>query len=145
MPRSLASLILAVSLVACAGETTSSTTVASISSPPPTTSASTTAVATSTTASATTTDRSTDLPLIRVAGGVKTEGVDVLSVRLGETVRFEIETDVADEVHVHGLDLKFETVPGEKVVVEFVAEAAGIFEIELEGAGMTLFDLEVTP
>jgi heme/copper-type cytochrome/quinol oxidase subunit 2 len=80
-----------------------------------------------------------------VEDGVKTEGLDTLSVRVGETVRFEVEADVADEIHVHGFDLRFETVPDEEVVVEFVAEATGIFEVELEGLGLRLLEVEVTP
>jgi heme/copper-type cytochrome/quinol oxidase subunit 2 len=80
-----------------------------------------------------------------VEDGVKTEGLDTLSVRVGEIVRFEVEADLADEIHVHGFDLRFATVPDEEVLVEFVAEAAGIFEVELEGAGLHLLDVEVTP
>jgi heme/copper-type cytochrome/quinol oxidase subunit 2 len=85
------------------------------------------------------------VPRIKVEDGVKTEGLDTLSVRVGETVRFEVEADVADEIHVHGFDLHFDTVPGEEVLVEFVAEAAGIFEVELEAAELLILDLEVTP
>lgn len=94
---------------------------------------------------ATTTSNPAEVPRIKVEDGVKTEGLDTLSVRVGETVRFEVETDVADEVHVHGYDLLFETIPEEEVVVEFVADATGIFEVELEGLGLTIVDIEVTP
>lgn len=139
--------ILALLVVACVGgaevtttsATTSTSTSTSTSTAPSTTSASTT----TTTASTSTTSQ--DVPLIKVEDGVKTEGLDTLSVRVGETVRFEVEADVSDEIHVHGFDLHFETVPGQEVLVEFVAEATGIFEIELEAAGLHLLDLEVTP
>ena len=80
-----------------------------------------------------------------IENGVKTEGLDTISVRVGETVRFEVEADVADEVHVHGYDLTFETNPGEETLVEFVADATGIFEVELEGSGVSVVDIEVTP
>ena len=86
-----------------------------------------------------------EVPRIKVEDGVKTEGLDTLSVRVGETVGFEVEADVADEIHVHGFDLLFHTIPGEEVLVEFVADAAGIFEVELEAAGLHIIDLEVTP
>ncbi len=85
------------------------------------------------------------MPRIKVEDGVKIEGLDTLSVRVGETVRFEVEADVADEIHVHGYDLLFETIPAEEVLVEFVADATGIFEVELEGLGLTIVDIEVTP
>ena len=86
-----------------------------------------------------------DLLRIKVEDGVKTEGLDTISVRVGETVRFEVETDIADEVHVHGYDLSFETIPDEEILVEFVADATGIFEVEIEGLGLHIVDIEVTP
>ena len=42
------------------------------------------------------------LPHIKVEDGAKISGLDVISVRVGETVRFEVEADIVDEVHVHG-------------------------------------------
>jgi plastocyanin len=100
---------------------------------------------TTTTAAATSTSNSTEVPRIKVEDGVKTEGLDTISVRVGETVRFEVEVDIADEIHVHGYDLRFETIPDEEVLVEFVADATGIFEVELEGLGLPIVDIEVTP
>ena len=85
------------------------------------------------------------MPRITVEGGVKTEGLDTISVRVGETVRFEVEADIADEVHVHGYDLRFETIPDQEILVEFVADATRIFEVELEGLGLSIVDIEVTP
>ena len=85
------------------------------------------------------------MPRIKVEDGVKTEGLDTLSVRVGETVRFEVEADVVDEIHVHGYDLLFATIPEEEVLVEIVADATGIFEVELEELGLTIVDIEVTP
>jgi FtsP/CotA-like multicopper oxidase with cupredoxin domain len=104
----------------------------------------TTNVATTTIAEATTT---TIAPanLIRVEGGVKVEGPDTISVTQGEVVRFQVVADVADEVHVHGYDLFFESIPGEPVLVEFNADATGIFEVELEGGHLGLVNIEVTP
>lgn len=136
--------ILALLVVACVGGAEVTTTSATTSTSTTTTAPSTTSASTTTTTASTTTT-SQDVPLIKVEDGVKTEGLDTLSVRVGETVRFEVEADVSDEIHVHGFDLHFETVPGQEVLVEFVAEATGIFEIELEAAGLHLLDLEVTP
>lgn len=136
--------ILALVVVACDGGAGVTTTSVTTSTSTTTTAPSTTSASTTTTAASTTTT-SQDVPLIKVEDGVKTEGLDTLSVRVGETVRFEVEADVADEIHVHGFDLYFETVPGQEVLVEFVAEATGIFEVELEAAELHLLDLEVTP
>jgi hypothetical protein len=80
-----------------------------------------------------------------VEGGVKEEGPDTISVAQGELVSFEVVADVADEIHVHGFDLLFETAPGELVVVEFTADATGIFEVELEESRLHLVNIEVTP
>jgi plastocyanin len=139
--------VLTLLLAACgAGSTTTTaagittTTTTSIQSTTTDTSPSTTA-----TTAATTTSASLELPLIKVEDGVKTEGLDTISVRVGETVRFEVEADIADEVHVHGYDLSFETIPDEAVLVEFVADATGIFEVEIEGLALHIVDIEVTP
>ncbi|MEX0667381.1 MAG: hypothetical protein WD313_03540 [Acidimicrobiia bacterium] len=139
--------VLTLLLAACgAGSTTTTaagsttTTTTSIQSTTTDTSPSTTA-----TTAATTTSASLELPLIKVEDGVKTEGLDTISVRVGETVRFEVEADIADEVHVHGYDLSFETIPDEAVLVEFVADATGIFEVEIEGLALHIVGIEVTP
>jgi plastocyanin len=141
-------LVLAFLLAAC-GIGTSETTQSAPTTPADVTTtttakSTTTNIATTTTAEATT---STSAPanVIRVEGGVKVEGPDTISVTQGEVVRFQVVADVADEVHVHGYDLFFETVPGEALIVEFNADATGIFEVELEGGHLELVNIEVTP
>ena len=56
-----------------------------------------------------------------------------------------MQADVADEVHVHGYDLMADVSPGRAAVIAFRADAAGVFEVELEDAGKLLFRLRVTP
>ncbi|HEX5721719.1 MAG TPA: hypothetical protein VFZ06_03120 [Acidimicrobiia bacterium] len=145
-PRLLASLALLLAACATGPETTtlgttttqpeitSTTAQTATTEQPPT--APTTAAVTTTTAAQN---------LIRVEGGVKVDGPDTISVAQGETVVFQVVADVADEVHVHGYDLLFETVPGEPIVVEFMADATGIFEVELEESHLDLVNIEVTP
>jgi len=101
-------------------------------------------VTTTTTAVVATTTQ-VEVPLIRVEGGEKIEGLDTLSVRVGEQVVFDVIADVTDEVHVHGYDFHFAVTPGETARVEFTAESTGIFEVELEEAMIHLVDIEVTP
>jgi hypothetical protein len=60
-------------------------------------------------------------------------------------VALEVEADVADHVHVHGYDILRDTEPGQKIRVSFRADIPGVFEIELEDAGLLLTMLEVTP
>lgn len=68
-----------------------------------------------------------------------------ISVDVGTTVRIVIESDVDEEVHVHGYDLYFDVVAGEVTTYDFVADAPGIFEVELHGSGLPLFLFAVEP
>jgi hypothetical protein len=50
---------------------------------------------------------------------------------------------VADEIHVHGYDLKGQVPAGGVGTVQFVADQSGVFEVELESRGAQLAQLEV--
>ena len=79
----------------------------------------------------------------RISGGaVQTDGERV-EVRLGKTVRLVILSDANDELHVHGYELKRQVAAGEELTLEFVADIPGVFEVELEEAGLPLFELRV--
>ena len=143
---SLLVLALVLVLAACGNpDATSTTTAASPTSTSEQSTTTLTTAGTTTPAPAATTTTAAALPLIKVEDGAKTSGLDIISVRVGETVRFEVEADIADEVHVHGYDLSFDTIPDEAILVEFVADATGIFEVEIEGLGLPIVDIEVTP
>ena len=71
--------------------------------------------------------------------------VTKLRFEQGDTVRFRVRSDVADEVHVHGYDLMKDVEPGKEITFSFPAEIAGIFEIELENAGQRIAQLRVDP
>ena len=72
-------------------------------------------------------------------------GPGEFEVQHGERVRLVVESDVSDEVHVHGYDLLADVTPDEPAVIVFRADAPGVFEVELEGAGLPLLELTVTP
>ena len=134
-------------LGACSGggeATTSLSTVVTTTEAIVTTTAPTTTTASTTTTAAPTTTAPAGI-VIRVEGGQVVEGPDVISVAQGETVSFTVVGDAADEIHVHGYDLTFALEPGVPTTVEFVADATGIFEIELHESGALLTELEVTP
>lgn len=80
---------------------------------------------------------------VEVAEG-RVAGPGRVTVPQGSPVRLEVTSDVADEVHVHGYDLKADVAPGSPAVITFTADLAGIFEVELEDAGKLLLQLEVT-
>ena len=64
-------------------------------------------------------------------------------VKLGDNVKLVVETDTADELHVHGYDLIADLVAGEITELTFVAEIPGIFEVEFENSHMQVLELVV--
>src|SRR4051812_34329434 len=52
---------------------------------------------------------------IQVKGGDVVGGVQEIRVKKGEHIRFSVTSDKADEVHVHGYDVKKDVTPGEPV------------------------------
>ena len=65
------------------------------------------------------------------------------SVKRGETVRLVVESDVAEEVHVHGYDKRVPVPAGGSAELSFTADIPGVFEVELEQRHRRLFTLEV--
>jgi heme/copper-type cytochrome/quinol oxidase subunit 2 len=113
--------------------------------------AATTAAATTATGSATSTSEATTstagfsgkLIEIKVTGDQVETAERRVTVATGEKVRIRVQSDVADEVHVHGYDLKKDVAPGKPAVIEFTADVPGSFEVELEEARRKLIDLQV--
>lgn len=155
-------LVLVVMAAACGGDAATPTTTAASTTVPTTvaaTSATTTPpVATTgsseTTSTAATTTTGDDTLVIQVA--VRGDGIGLvvdglvlgsggrIAVDRGTPVRIVTTGEVAEEVHVHGYDLQVAVTPGAEETLEFVADIPGIFEVELEGSGMLLFELEVS-
>jgi hypothetical protein len=52
-------------------------------------------------------------------------------------------TVTGDEVHLHGYDLSADVAPGRPAVIDFTADAPGVFEVELEQAHLRLVELQV--
>jgi plastocyanin len=80
---------------------------------------------------------------ISIVGGQVVGGPARVEVAVGESVTFRITSDAAEEVHVHGYDLKASLTPGTAAEVSFVADIPGVFEVELEGSGLKVADLQV--
>jgi hypothetical protein len=81
---------------------------------------------------------------VQVEGGEVT-GPGEVSVKAGEFIIVIVRADIADEVHIHGYDLLEQVAPGEPAGIPFTADITGVFEVELEGAGLLLFRLTVNP
>jgi FtsP/CotA-like multicopper oxidase with cupredoxin domain len=83
---------------------------------------------------------------IRIAGGKPAGGIKKISLKQGDTARIRVSSrDTSDEIHLHGYDLKRDLKAGGSVQFQFKADAEGIFEIELEGAGVQIGELTVEP
>jgi hypothetical protein len=66
-------------------------------------------------------------------------------VKAGDRVRFVVQADAPEEVHVHGYDISKDVGPGQNARFNFVADLEGIFEIELENSGVQIVELVVEP
>jgi hypothetical protein len=72
-------------------------------------------------------------------------GIAQLTYNRGEEVRFEVDSDVGDEVHVHGYDIMKDVKAGGSVSFDFPATIEGVFEAELEGRKEQILELTVNP
>jgi heme/copper-type cytochrome/quinol oxidase subunit 2 len=81
---------------------------------------------------------------ISVRSGQASGEVGRVAVPLGTPVVLSVTSDAADEIHVHGYDLKAEISAGSTASVSFTANIPGVFEVELEGSRMPLTKLEVS-
>jgi hypothetical protein len=72
-------------------------------------------------------------------------GVATLTVNKGQQVNFTVQSDSAQEIHVHGYDFH-KTVPKNgSVSFSFPAKIDGGFVIELEKPGVQIASLKVQP
>jgi hypothetical protein len=79
-----------------------------------------------------------------VAGGKPQGGIQKLVANKGDEINLEVTSNVADEIHVHGYNLR--TViqrPGRSAHFSFAATIDGIFVIELESRAEQIASLQV--
>lgn len=86
-----------------------------------------------------------EVPTIVIEGGEPAGGVQELEFTAGDQVVFEVDSDVAEEVHVHGYDIEVDVEPGKPAKVDFTADIEGIFEVELEESAVQIAELTVNP
>ena len=82
---------------------------------------------------------------IVIVGGKPEGGVKKLEYQQGDRIQFTVDSDVADEIHVHGYDLMKDVPAGGTVRFSFPAKIEGVFEVELEGRKQQIGELRVTP
>jgi hypothetical protein len=108
-----------------------------------------TATTAATTAAATTaTATSPPAPVFKrivVKNGRPVGGINKITVKQNDRVRFEVDSDVSDGIHVHGYDFHKEVKAGGSVRFDFPAKISGGFVIELEKRGEQIAELKVQP
>jgi hypothetical protein len=72
-------------------------------------------------------------------------GIRRLTYNKGEQILFRVESDVSDEVHMHGYDIMKDVEAGGSVSFDFPATIEGVFEAELEGRKEQILELTVNP
>jgi len=85
------------------------------------------------------------VPTIVVKNGAPEGGVRSLTYIKGDRIRFQVDSDVSDEIHVHGYDIAKDVEAGESVRFDFPASLEGVFEVELEGRKAQIAELRVSP
>ena len=78
---------------------------------------------------------------IVVKNGEPVGGIAQLTYNKGEEVRFKVDSDVSDEVHMHGYDIMKDVKAGGSVSFDFPATIEGVFEAELEGRKEQILEL----
>ncbi len=82
---------------------------------------------------------------IVIKNGEPVGGIAQLTYNKGEEVRFKVDSDVSDEVHMHGYDIMKDVKAGGSVSFAFPATIEGVFEAELEGRKEQILELTVNP
>jgi hypothetical protein len=86
-----------------------------------------------------------DVAVIEVENGEPVGGVEELSFEHGERIRFVVESDVAEEVHLHGYDVAIEVAAGGEAEFDVPATIEGVFEVELEHSLVPVAEISVNP
>lgn len=84
-------------------------------------------------------------PVVVVRDGAPVGGVERLRFRKGGDIVFDVRSDAAGHVHLHGYDVLKDLVPGKRVRFKVPAEIDGSFELELEDTATLIAEVEVVP
>jgi hypothetical protein len=85
------------------------------------------------------------VPVIVIKDGKPVGGIKELTYNKGEQIHFIVDSDVSDEVHMHGYDIMKDVEAGDSVSFDFPATLEGVFEAELEGRKEQILELTVNP
>ena len=82
--------------------------------------------------------------MVSAVGGAPEGGVQRVQADIGSVVALMVTSDIAEEVHVHGYDILRAVSDGHPAHFAFNAEIPGVFEVEFEGSGRLLLQLQVS-
>jgi len=82
---------------------------------------------------------------VTVVNGKADGGIKTITYNKGDTVNLTVNSDTADEIHIHGYDLHKDVPKGGSVHFTFPAKLDGKFVVELENAGQQIASLQVQP
>ena len=82
---------------------------------------------------------------VTVVNGKADGGIKTITYNKGDTVDLTVNSDTADEIHIHGYDLHKDVPKGGSVHFTFPASIDGKFVVELENAGEQIASLQVEP
>ena len=72
---------------------------------------------------------------IRIVDGSVRGGEPRITVEKGDVARFEVRSDVADDIHLHGYDITKAVTPAKPARFRVDAGIEGVFEIEAHDLG----------
>jgi hypothetical protein len=80
-----------------------------------------------------------------VTKGQLSDGTKVIKMTKGDELLLNVTSDMEDELHVHGLDLRARVLPGKTTSLLIQGARTGRFPIELHHANVTIAVLEIYP
>jgi len=81
---------------------------------------------------------------VKVVDGTVVGGVSRFKVSVGQVIVVTIDADMIDQVHLHVYDEVIEVGPGIDAEMVVWASVPGVFEAELHGSGLRVFELQVS-
>jgi hypothetical protein len=82
---------------------------------------------------------------VRVVNAKPAGGEQTLDVKKGGAIHLVVQSDTADEIHIHGYDFHKEVARNGSVTFDFPAKIDGQFVIELENHKQEIAKLKVEP
>jgi hypothetical protein len=86
-----------------------------------------------------------EIPTIVVKNAQPVGGIQDLTFTEGDDIRFRVDSDVSDEIHLHGYDVGEDVEAGGSVEFDVPATITGVFEVELESRATQIAEITVNP